>query len=224
MRDKPVVTRLLRIAVPSLLLIAAAPSQATLIDFTISSTNPVAAGGVSAYVKSIGSSGDLTWMPFDGNKNVVPCTTLLECNNDGIGVGDDEVTYHSERVLVTFSELVNITAIHLFDLFGWNDDGVGNLPETANVQFNRPSYSSTTWVLTGSDAPSTPGAITTGYATRSGLITGVKSIEFFAGLPRNSDFAIAGIEFVSVPEPGTLARLGAGLAAAGFFGRRRPKA
>ena len=198
------------------LLIATLPAQATLIDFTASNSNPVNAGGVTATVTG---SGSLTWTAFDGNAGAAPClTSLLACDNDGIGIGDDEITFNTEWLLVSFSQAVNVTNIHLFDLFGINDDAAGNPAERAWMGFyNSSSILLDSWLITGTAAPGT----VSGYATRAGLVGSVSSVRFYTNEVANSDFALAGIEFVAVPEPSMLMLLGGGLLGFGLIRRRR---
>jgi len=221
--DPKTVKNLLKLAIPAALMTAALPAQATLLDFTASNSNPTTAGGVTATLAA--QNGSLSWSAFDGDPTAVPCKpVLLACKYDGVGVTDDEISYGSgsgaESIIVSFSSLVNVTNIYLFDLFGRNDDGAGNPAEIAKVSFrNAAGTQIANWTITGTAAPGT----LSGYATQAGLVSGVKSIRFYTNNSnaQNSDFAIAGLQFASVPEPATLTLLGGGLLALGAMRRRR---
>lgn len=209
----------------ALLSLSVGTAQAGIIDFTdalwqsnlagdSSSSKTRTIEGVDVTITAIGGQGTLTFTDFDGSSDA-PCGTLLACDTDGAGNGDDEVTFgvggmnSVERILVTFSKALEITNIHFFDLFSANSVSGDSQAERAQ------------WVVNGTSSGQVlDGYLDSGYAETgnpgSGY-TSVTSIVFFADTagmasPPNSDFAVAGISFASVPEPATFGLLGLGLA------------
>lgn len=212
-------------------LIFTTSAHATLFDFT----NPGSFdsfGGSSASMTVDGvtldltaNGGSLSLTTFDGDGSAAPCSGLLYCSKDGVGIRDDEITYSpgltssSEYLMASFSTPVNVTAVHLFDLFGQGDDGAGNRAEVAMLYFDTLGgdyYAS----LTGTAPPGT----LSGYALFDGLVTDVNNIYFYTfgsgGAPSNSDFALAAIE-TAVPEPDSLVLLAIGLLGLGFLQLRK---
>jgi hypothetical protein len=202
--------------------------QATLFDFTNpgsfdsfgGSSASMTVDGVTLGLTAYGGSLSLT--TFDGDGSAPPCSGLLYCSRDGVGIRDDEITYYensNEYLAASFSTPVNVSAIHLFDLFGDGDDGRGNPAEVAMIYFDTlgGEYIAS---LTGTAAPGT----LSGYALFNELVADVENIYFVTlgseGAPSNSDFALAAIE-TAVPEPDSLVLLAIGLLGLGFLQLRK---
>ncbi|MDZ7842658.1 MAG: hypothetical protein U5R46_17805 [Gammaproteobacteria bacterium] len=208
----------------------AMPAQAALlIDFTDGLwTPPNDVGGLSttrsfgglevtleAWDSSGGQTADYTESNFDGpgGPGAYPECGFLACTKDGIGVQDDEVTYHDggftdgERLRVTFSKAVPLHSLIFLDLFGAPDDGAD--AEVAQVYINTSDGAG----YTGTKNPGTTAGFFTGDTDNDGPVTdigsnafvGVTTIDFFADSagsvdgPTNSDFALAGIRVVPIP-------------------------
>lgn len=223
----------------------AATSHATLVDFTDGS---VWGTGSQASPKSVGY-GDITVTltafsdhptttdytnKLEGGCNIAPLT----CQTDGIGIRDDEVTWHSggmydgELISIDFSRAVDIAWIGFLDLF-MESGGA----ETAQVVATYEGGAKQGQGFTADQEVGTKGWFQAtdynGIKSVTDFLYGVTRLEFFADRagsisgPSNSDFALAAIDIidyssdepVGVSEPGSLALLGLGIL--GLVGARR---
>lgn len=214
----------------------AMPAQALLIDFTDGSwiADPTQIiDGVTVTLEAYDDTDTLvgiTETTFDG---IFAECGPLACFSDGIGIQDDEVSFGDgtkeqvERLRVTFSPSIDIASIWFLDLFKSSSSDLE--AEVAQFQVNGDGGAGGTFtgVYVGDGTGIFSGGIsdTTKVSDLSAFIN-VSEIEFFADTfkassPRNTDFALAGIARVDVPEPGTLGLLGAGLIGLGLFARKR---
>ncbi len=213
------------------ILAASASAQATLIDFT--DTDQWAGGVVATPETQTYGNLSVTVTTNTGYYySAERCSvSFLACDNDGLGIKDDEITYSGgnmfsgELLTVTFSEAVDLEWIGFLDLFV--EDGS---PESAQLiaSYEDGSKAGTAWESTETQAENQWGWLMADTDNDLNLdatfsLDGITKLEFFAGTEvyqsaANSDFALAAIK-VEVPEPATLGLLGFGVLA--LLGARR---
>lgn len=204
-------------------LLLSVSANATLIDFTDrakwladGSSASVTYGDLTVTVLAYDKNGQRTnfnaEQDFDGQS---PCTLpgigTLVCDSDGLGIGDDEITFGSggmyevERIRVKFSRPVDLSAVVFLDLFAKGSPSDNPTEIAQSVWTN----GSNVWSGTATD--------TTGFfvaTAMNGDLQGVRpfndvnEISFFADTagaasPANTDFALAAI-VIDVPAPSAL--------------------
>lgn len=214
------------------LLVSSVAANATLIDFTDGDAWGVGNGLTSPTTVEYGDL-SVTLRAFRDHPNEVDYTnrdeggcsvTGLVCQTDGVGVRDDEITWHDggmydgELITIEFSEAVDIDWVGFLDLF---DENGGK--EVAQVVATYQDGSTSGQGFEADQSTGTKGwfqaTADNGIKSVIDFFTGVTKLEFFADKagsisgPSNSDFALAAIKVTEVPEPGTLGLMGLGLLA-----------
>jgi hypothetical protein len=201
---------------------AVSSANAVVIDFT---TSPLSSsgttGGIGWTLSVYTGPGSLTLA--NGSAGSTCAGTLgLACLNDGVGIGDDEITAFnstSGQVLkLAFDNPVDVSQIMFLDLY------VGNAAEQASVGTDGLTY--------GLTFLATEGAGTSGAFLANGVgLTGIDALYFTAFLPNlddnSNDYALAGVNValsrIPVPLPASLPLFASGLGALGFLRWRKDK-
>lgn len=204
----------------ALVVIVLAQAQASLIDFTDDiwkSSGQHSYGDVTVTLTSNPTS--YTTMETNGCDG----SYGLSCDFDGIGVGDDEITWTSgnyqygEYLTVDFTDAagsaygVDIEAVILLDLF--DETGGREVAQMKAID----SQGGISWAVWQQDA-GYQGAYGWYYGTEAndlkgsgGFFTDIVTLEFFSDGAgsftsiSNSDYALAALKLVSVPEPSSIA-------------------
>ena len=194
--------------------------------FTIDVTDGIAwsgANGLPTYTYNYSDLG-VTVSSFEFvDPNYVPGGTLTWNTGDGIGINNeyeyDEIEL-SERLIVTFSEPVYLSSIHLTDLFnehGYLEEGGYRLKTGPRSWDATP----TGFIADSSQfLNTTNGDKTINFSNPLVYGIGFGSIERAC---QNHEFSLASIEVNPVPEPATIVLLGSGLVGLAGFGRKRFK-
>lgn len=164
----------------------------------------------------------------DPKLGMEPCRTLeYACDGDGIGIGDDELSWlpsggFSQLLEVQFDTAMTINEISFLDLF---NEGTGR--ETAYWRFNQGSDAGSAMFSLDAPLANVSWPATNGFAATSGLnVGGVTSITFFVNCNTDdcsaNDYSLAGISAVPIPAAAWL--FGSGLIGLAGIARRRQAA
>ncbi len=192
-------------------------ANAALLDFTDNAT-PFATGPFAStqYTVSGLPKSPNRNQSFDGDASLVSAPLALD--NDGIGIGDDEITYRTpstELLTVRFDDTVRLTGVHFLDLF--------EAPDSATEEVAMVTVDDKPIVLTFGAFQRKMGD-NPGYAFASTDVTGrtfrfsVLSTNDAYGDP---DYALAALDVAPVPVPAAGLLLVGAIGALGATRRRR---
>ena len=212
-------------------------ANAGLIDYTadfngpsnVSNLGPVLNGSVTISTGSVNWT--LTAIPLGANlisakADLVPAVSPLVHKQDGIGVEnggtDSEVDYPLQKLTLTFSKAVKLTAAYFLDLY------VGEQTESAIITTG--GGDSIEIFADPAEINPVP-AVTSGFRAANGLELIGKVFTFSVGTDNDvcitgacsdkPNYALAGVEVAAVPLPAGVLLLGTALAGLGFARRRK---
>ncbi len=206
------------------------PAFAAVIDFTAAISEGGYLGASHSYTySSFDAGGDLTvtLTPAPaGTLTLVspsdsPAHAGLELHNDGVGIGDDEITYNTESLIVGFSRPVSVLAFVFLDLF--------TDPHSAEIEQAIVAFDGGSWTFDATNPFQDDGGYKYDLAL-SELVT--DTLTFTAGMFNDgagyADYALAALDVTNapggpppVPLPAGVWLLGTGILALVGVSRRR---
>ncbi len=198
--------------------VMAGAAHAVLVDFTDDGTSITTdtIGGIT-YNLAGAPGAPNNAQSHDGSTCMIP----LACEQDGLGIGDDEITYGGETLTVDFDgDNVILTKLWFLDLFKANANDPD--PETARVTFFGPDAGVMDFVALESIGGGNSGFLMSGVLNLviSGFQIELLSFNDDAGA---ADAAFAAFEVREVPIPGAAVLMLCGLAGFGFASRKKRK-
>ncbi len=198
----------------------AVSASAATIDFTDDSVATALAGTEKGGWVVTGSPEDPDGLPFDTHPNCA--ITGLTCENDGLGIKDDEFSNDQNGVqfaTITFNEKVKIIAVHFLDVYT-NASGSTKEQGLVTIGGTAPGVVAASVTATGTKSNSNPG-----FESATGLELIGTTFSFWAGRTNDAagsaDVALAAIEVASVPVPAGLLLMGTALGGLGLARRRK---
>jgi hypothetical protein len=220
------------------LMMASVGNAATLVDFTNSAdwtsgqTSRDYGNGVNVTVTATGGALTVT-NPYDGGTAAGSCAgpgKVLACNQDGLGIIDDEVTGVSgtanlnESLLLTFQTPVDIGNLYFLDVF--KAPASTGVTALNGVSAGESVLFDVNGVFAGELFAQAAYASLGGYLSATVSLLNVSTIRFYAGLGKDdgsADFALAALSLTPVPVPAALPLFATGIAAVAYAGRRKRK-
>jgi hypothetical protein len=194
--------------------IGAFSASAAIVDFTASASTSGTVAGANWTLASNG--GPLTFVDVDAPGPLGPLAGL----NDGVGVGNDEITIGSEFVTVTFDRKVRLITYFVLDLF---DDGPPVTDNESAILYAGASPMPGSFVA--ELIASEPFAIGGFGFGQLGVDVVGTTFTFAAGNGNDgvgsADFALAGLEIAAIPVPASGLLIGTALLGLGLARRRR---
>ena len=194
-------------------------ASAALIDFTDTDSYTLTADGASGTTAGVG----WTITPSESGLNASEAGAgplgPLAGENDGLGIGDDEITTPDQFVTITFDKVVELTRVWVLDFFTAVD---GSDAEEVDVFAGLGDSGTPITSFTAS----TPAGIGPGIGAFSTSFFGTT----FTFAPNGAndgegfaDFALAGIEFSEIPLPAGVLLLAGALGGLGLMRRRKQR-